>query len=66
MWTTKEIVIFFAGAEAFHTISHLVIGYTHILPTKVWGITWDQKLNRIAIIANAVITAALLLYATRL
>ncbi len=66
MFTTKELVIFFAGAEAFHTISHILIGYLHILPIKLFSITWTQQLNFWAIIINAVITALLLWWASRL
>ena len=66
MFTTKELVIFFAGAEAFHTISHILIGYLHILPIKLFSITWTQQLNFWAILINAVITALLLWWASRL
>ena len=66
MWTTKEIVIFLAGGQAFHTLSHILICFTHILPTKVWGITWDKKLNLFAIVLNAVITAAFVWWANKL
>ena len=66
MFTTKELVIFFAGAEAFHTISHILIGYLHILPIKLFSITWTQQLNFWAILINAAITVVLLWWASRL
>lgn len=66
MFTTRDIVIFLAGAEAFHTISHILIGYLHILPMQLFSITWTQQLNFWAIIINAVITALLLWWASRL
>ena len=66
MVTTRDIVIFFAGAEAFHTISHILIGYLHILPIKLFSITWTQQLNFWAILINAAITVVLLWWASRL
>lgn len=63
MWQAKEIIIFFAGAEAFHTLTHIVISFSGILPVKFFFINWDQRLNLFAIISNAVMTALLLFLA---
>jgi hypothetical protein len=63
MWSLKEFVIFLAGASTFHTLSHMLIGYMGILPINFLNITWDQRLNFIAIIANAGITALLFWWA---
>ncbi len=66
MFSKKEIIIFLAGAEASHTISHIFINYLGILPLHFLWINWTQQLNVFAIIANAVITALLLWWASRL
>lgn len=66
MISLRDIVIFLAGAEAFHTISHIAIGYLHVLPIKICHINWTQRLNVIAIITNALITIALLWWAMKL
>lgn len=66
MCSKRDIVIFLAGAEAFHTLSHVIISFTDMLPMTVWNITVTQQLNVMAIAANAVITAGLLWWASRL
>ncbi len=66
MWSKKDYIIFFAGIEAFHTISHGIILFTGILPLELPFITWTQQLNIIAIVVNAIITVALLWWASRL
>jgi len=60
MWTTKEIFIFFAGAQAFHTLSHIFFALSGVLPIRFWGITWTQQSNLYAIIINGLITVVLL------
>ncbi len=66
MWSKKEIVIFFAGVEAFHTLSHIMLSYFHVLPIQFFSLTWTSQLNIVAIITNAIITAALLWWSTKL
>ena len=66
MCTTREIVIFLAGAEAFHTLSHVMIGFSGTLPINFFFITWNQQLNLVGIIINGLITAGLLWWAYRL
>jgi hypothetical protein len=60
MWTQKEIVLFLAGAQTFHTLSHVVVAYLNILPIRVFNMWWTQKLNIIMIVINALLTAGLL------
>lgn len=55
----RENLIFLAGAETFHTLSHIVINFTDTLPIRVYSIVWDQQLNLIAIAVNAVVTVGL-------
>lgn len=63
MWSTRDIIFFLAGAEAFHTVSHIAMNYLGILPIKCCGITWTKRLNTLSIIINALITIALLWWA---
>lgn len=66
MWSKKDFIIFFAGVEAFHTVSHAIVAITGVLPLQFAFITWTQQLNIIAIVVNALITAGLLWWASRL
>lgn len=66
MWSKKEIIIFLAGAEAFHTLSHIAINLSGALPIHWFFITWDQQLNITAIIINAVVTLLLLWWSSKL
>ena len=63
MWTKREIVIFFAGFESFHTLSHLALSASGQLPMRVFGFTVSAGRNAWAIAVNAAITAALLWWA---
>jgi len=60
MWSTRDIILFLAGAEAFHTLSHIVIAFSGLLPIKICSITWTKQLNVLGIVINALITAGLL------
>lgn len=64
--TLKEWVIFFAGAEAFHTFSHIIFYFSGALPVTFYTIVVTQQLNLWAIIINAVITILLLWWAYKL
>lgn len=59
MLTTREIIAFFAGAEAFHTLTHIFMSFSGMLPLKFYSINWTQQLNMYGIIINLVITVAL-------
>ena len=59
MWSTKEIWIFIAGAQSFHTLSHIVFMLDGILPMRFFGIKITKKANFWIIIINLIITAAL-------
>lgn len=60
MLTTREWLLFFAGAQAFHTISHIFLYFANILPITIFSISFTQQLNLLAIIINAATTVALL------
>lgn len=66
MWSKKEIVIFCAGAQAFHTLSHIIISMTGTLPIHVFGMIVTQQFNLYAIIINAVVTVGLLWWSSKL
>lgn len=65
MFSKREMIIFFAGAQTFHTISHIIMGYANVLPIQMFSINWTAQLNMYAIIINAVIMGALLWWAAR-
>lgn len=66
MCSKRDMVIFAAGALALHTISHLTLQFSHILPLKMFGFTLTSDLNMYAIGGSAVITIALLWWASKL
>lgn len=59
MWSKKEIIIFVAGAQTFHTLTHILINFTGTLPIKFFFINWTWGLNFIGIIVNILITIVL-------
>jgi hypothetical protein len=65
----RDTLVFFAGAEACHTLAHVWLGLSGMLPMEVPlfpSITVTQGLNIFAIVVNALITAGLLYGAKRL
>jgi hypothetical protein len=64
MWTKKELIIFFAGAETFHTLSHILLYWS--VPFTFWGITISPALNMWAIIINAAVTIWLFMWLKQL
>lgn len=63
MITKRDVLIFLAGAMAFHTLSHLVLAVSGILPFTFFNIVWTQNKNTLAIVLNAIITFGLLWWA---
>lgn len=63
MFKLRDIVIFFAGAEFFHTISHIILPYFISLPIDMKFMVLTSTINVLAVIINAVITIALLWWA---
>jgi hypothetical protein len=62
----RDVVIFLAGAEFFHTISHIVMPYFISLPIDMKFMVMTSTMNNYAIGVNAVITILLLWWAWRL
>lgn len=63
----ENIIVFFAGAEAFHALSHLMIYFSGLLPLtfNLFGQTFilTPALNIAGIVINAAIAAGLLYWA---
>lgn len=62
----RDIVIFFAGAEAFHTFIHILAAFLFKFPVAMKGWHFNATLNAWAIVINAVITVGLFWWARRL
>lgn len=60
MFSLKNVLIFFAGAEFFHTLSHILLPFFVKLPLETKVILLTSTLNIWAIIINAIITLVLL------
>lgn len=62
----RDVVIFLAGAEFFHTIGHIVMPYFINFPIEMSFVVFTATMNNYAIIGNAVVTVLLLWWAKRL
>jgi hypothetical protein len=64
----RDAFVFFAGAAAFHALSHIWLGLSGLLPMEIHfpTMTITQGLNVFAIVVNALITVGLLYGAKRL
>lgn len=65
MFSLKNVLIFFAGAEFFHTLSHILLPFFVKLPLETKLILLTSTLNTWAIIINALITFGLLWWAKK-
>ncbi len=66
MCNLRDIVIFFAGAEFFHALSHFMVPLFLDLPLDMKIFVLTPTLNLYAVIGNAVIMVLLLWWAKRL
>lgn len=74
MFTTRDVVVFLAGAFFLHTVSHIIFPYLITLPANFnlavispnIHIVWTPTLNLAVVIVSAVITIGLLWWANRL
>jgi hypothetical protein len=65
----RDTVIFLAGVSAFHTLSHVWLGMSDLLPMSVplmRSFTITQSVNGGIIVASAFITVGLVYWAHRL
>ncbi len=68
MGSVRDVVLVLAGAQAFHTVSHLVLGVCVELPLqmKMPRMALTSRMNTVVIIINAVVTIGLFWWASRL
>jgi hypothetical protein len=59
MVSTREWIIFLAGAQTFHTITHILMNVSGALPIRFFAINLTPQLNIGAIFVNLLITAGL-------
>lgn len=62
----RDVVVFLAGAEFFHAISHIILPYFIALPIHTNIIEVTSTVNYVAIFINAIITLLLLWWASKL
>lgn len=66
MFTLRNILIFLAGAQFFHTLYHIFLAYINSFPLNLKVIVITSTFNTAAIVINSVTTVALLWWASRL
>ena len=66
MISLRDVVIFFAGAEFFHTLSHIILTYLINFPLRTKVMIVSSSINNWAITVNALITIGLILWAVAL
>jgi hypothetical protein len=66
MFSLKNVLIFFAGAEFWHTFTHIMLAYANQFPLDLKLVILTASLNMWGIIINGLITIALLFWASRL
>lgn len=62
----RDVVIFLAAAEFFHTLGHVVMSYVVNFPLDVKFMVMTSTMNNYAIGVNAIITVLLLWWAKNL
>lgn len=62
----RDFVIFLAGAEFFHTISHLILPYFVTMPVDLRVILLTSTMNIWIVIINGLLTILLLWWAAKL
>jgi len=63
MFSWRDLIVFLAGAEFFHTIAHIILPHIVIFPLHFKHIIFTKDLNALAIVVNGVITLLLLWWA---
>lgn len=59
----KEIAKFFAGAMAWHALTHLAFEFSDVLPLTIFGITMTPGMNKAGIIVWSAVAAIVAYYA---
>jgi hypothetical protein len=66
MFNFRDFVVFVAGAEFFHMLSHIFIFYYVTLPMNTDVVLVTPELNTWGIAINAAVTVLLLWWSTKL
>lgn len=66
MFSFRDLIVFLAGAEFFHTLSHIILPFFITLPMDLKFIVLTNNMNMFAIIINAIITLLLLWWSYKL
>lgn len=66
MFKLRDIIIFIAGAEFFHTLSHIFLPLFVNLPLNLSFMTLTPTLNIWTIIINAIVTVLLIWWGSRI
>ena len=61
----RDAVVFFAGFEVFHTLSHIYLWWANMLPLATPMVELTTGLNFVAIALNGFVAFALLWYACK-
>ena len=61
----RDVLIFLAGAEFFHTLAHIMMPYFVNFPMDMNFVVMTTTMNNYAIVINAVLTVFLLWWAGR-
>ena len=60
----RDILIFLAGACAWHAIDHVSYYFVGVLPMRTHWFTWTNKMNTVAIVGLIGLTVLLLYLGT--
>lgn len=66
MFSFRDLILFLAGAEFFHTISHAILPYFITLPIDLKFMVLTSNMNMYVITINAIITLLLLWWSHKL
>lgn len=66
MFSFRDLIIFLAGAEFFHTLTHIILPFFITLPVDFKYVVLTNNMNIFAIIINAIITLLLLWWGHKL
>jgi hypothetical protein len=61
----RDVLVFLAGAEFFHTLAHIMMPYFVNFPMDMDVVVMTSTMNNYAIVINAAITVFLLWWAGR-
>lgn len=66
MFSLRDLVVFLAGVEFFHTVVHILLPHFIAFPIEMKHMAFTTSMNLWAIAINAVLTIALLWLAAKM